>query len=154
MAFENMLLGRISGPKRDEVMGSLRKVNDEELHNLYSSRNTTSVTKSRTRCSKRHVSHEGDDTYYYFLVRKPEGKRPDRRPRCRWEDNIKMYLKEVVFLSVNWIRLHQERDRWWVLVNMVINPWFRKWLKCFDYLSVDFYWHLRKDSAPRSYNSS
>jgi len=51
----------------------------------------------------------------------PEGKRPLGRPRHRWEDNIKMYLKEVGSGGVEWIELAQDRDRWWAFVNAVIN---------------------------------
>jgi hypothetical protein len=58
---------------------------------------------------------------YWVLVRKPEGKRPLVRPRCRWEDNIKMNLLEVGWGCINWIDLAQIRDRWWALVNAVIN---------------------------------
>jgi len=55
------------------------------------------------------------------LVGIPEGKRPLGRPRCRWEDNIKMDLQEVGCGGMDWIELAQEWDRWRVLVNAVIN---------------------------------
>jgi len=58
---------------------------------------------------------------YRVLVRKPEEKRPLGRPRHRWEDNIKVDLQEVGFRSMDWIRLAQDRDRWWALVNAVMN---------------------------------
>jgi hypothetical protein len=51
---------------------------------------------------------------------KPEGKRPLGRPRCIWEDNIKMYLKEMGWDSVDWILLAQHRDWLWALVKMII----------------------------------
>ena len=54
------------------------------------------------------------------LVGKPEGKRPLRRPRRRWEDNIKMDLREVGG-DGDWMELAQDRDRWWALVNTVMN---------------------------------
>jgi hypothetical protein len=54
-------------------------------------------------------------------VGKPEGKRPLARPRHRWEDNIKMNLRERGWGDVDWIHLPQVRDQWWPLVNMVIN---------------------------------
>ena len=55
------------------------------------------------------------------LVGKPEGKRPLERPGCRWEDNIKMDLQEVGRGCGEWMELAQDRDRWWVLVSMVMN---------------------------------
>jgi hypothetical protein len=58
---------------------------------------------------------------YRILVGIPEGKRPLGRSRCRWEDNIKMHLQEVGCGSMDWIELAQDRDRWWALVNAVIN---------------------------------
>jgi hypothetical protein len=55
------------------------------------------------------------------LVGKPEGKRPLRRPRSRWEDNIKMELQEVGCGGMDWIDLAWDRDRWQALVNAVMN---------------------------------
>ena len=55
------------------------------------------------------------------LVGKPEGKRPLGRPRCRWEDNIRMDLQEVGCGGMDWIELAQDRDRWWAVVNVVMN---------------------------------
>jgi len=63
---------------------------------------------------------------YKVLVGKPEGKRPLRRPRRRWEDNIKMDLQEVGCGGVSWIELAQDRDRWRALVNAVMNLRFPK----------------------------
>ena len=58
---------------------------------------------------------------YRVLVGKPEGKKPLGRPRRRWEDNIKMDLKEVGCGGMDWIDLYQDRDRWRALVNAVMN---------------------------------
>jgi len=60
---------------------------------------------------------------YSVLVGKPEGKRPLGRTRRRWEDNIKMDidLQEVGCGGVDWIELAEDRDRWWALVNAVMN---------------------------------
>jgi len=54
-------------------------------------------------------------------VGKPEGKRPLGRPRCRWEDNIKMDLQEVECGGMDWIELAQDRDRWRAFMNAVMN---------------------------------
>jgi ribosome biogenesis protein Nip4 len=58
---------------------------------------------------------------YNILVGRPEGRRRLGRPRHRWEDNIKMYLREIGFGDVDWIHLAQDRDRWRALVNKVMN---------------------------------
>jgi len=58
---------------------------------------------------------------YKVLVGKPVGKRPLGRPRCRWKDNIKIDLHEVLYESMNWIDLAQDGDRWRALVNAVMN---------------------------------
>jgi len=54
-------------------------------------------------------------------VGKPECKRPLGRPRRRWKDNIKMDLQEVGCEGMDWIDLAQDRDRWWALVNAVMD---------------------------------
>jgi hypothetical protein len=58
---------------------------------------------------------------YIILVGRLEGRRPLGRPRCRWEDNIKMDLWEIGFGDMNWIYLAQDRDRWRALVNTIMN---------------------------------
>jgi hypothetical protein len=58
---------------------------------------------------------------YRVLVGKPEGKRPCGKPRHRWEDNIKMNLKEVGRGGMDWIELAEDRDRWRTLVTAVMN---------------------------------
>jgi len=58
---------------------------------------------------------------YTVLVGKPEGKSSLGRPRCRWEDNTKMDLQEVGCVGMDWIKLAQDRDRWWALVYAVMN---------------------------------
>jgi hypothetical protein len=58
---------------------------------------------------------------YKVLVGKPEGKRPRGRPRHRWEDGIRMDLREIGWESVEWIQLSQDRDWWQVLANTVMN---------------------------------
>jgi hypothetical protein len=58
---------------------------------------------------------------YRVLVGRPEGKRPLGRPRRRWEGNIKIDLRETGIDGANWIRLDQDRDRWWAFVSTVMN---------------------------------
>jgi hypothetical protein len=60
---------------------------------------------------------------YRILVGKPEGKKPLIRSRHRWEDNIKMDLREIGLEDVDWTHLAQDRDWWQALVNMVMNLW-------------------------------
>jgi hypothetical protein len=62
-----------------------------------------------------------DDVAYRILVRKPEGKRPLRKPKRKWVDNIKMYLREIDCGGMDWIDVTQDRDQWKVLVNTVMN---------------------------------
>jgi hypothetical protein len=58
---------------------------------------------------------------YKVLVGKPEGRRPLGRPRRRWEDGIRMDLREIGFGGVDWIRLAHDRDRWWAVFSAVKN---------------------------------
>jgi hypothetical protein len=118
--FENRVL-RIFGPKREED-GSWRKLLNDELHSLYSSLNIVRVIKSRKMRWVGHVARmvEGRGVYR-VLVGRPEGKRPLGRHRCRWEDNIKMDLREIGIDKANWIRLAQDRVQWRACVNTEMN---------------------------------
>jgi len=108
------------GPKRDEVTGEWRKLHNEELNDLYSLPNIVRVVKSRRMRWAWHVARMGEDRgVHWVLVGKPEGKRPLGRPRCRWEDNIKMDLQEVRGGREDWMELVQDRDRWRALVGTV-----------------------------------
>jgi hypothetical protein len=60
---------------------------------------------------------------FKILVGKPEGKRPLGRSRRRWEDNIKMNLREIVFRGADWILLAEDRDCWQAFVKTVMNLW-------------------------------
>jgi hypothetical protein len=122
--FENRVLRRIFGPKRDEVTGEWRKLHNEELHNLYSSPDIIRQLKSRLMRWAGHVARMGEERKVYkVLVGKIEGKRPLGRPRRRWGDGIRIDLREIGLGGVDWIRLAQDRDRWWVVVNVVMNLW-------------------------------
>jgi hypothetical protein len=118
--FENRVLRRIFGPKRDEMTRDRRKLH-EELHGFYSSPSIVRVIKARRMRWAGHVAHMGKVRgAYNTLVGRPEGRRPLVRPRRRWED-IKMDLREIGFGDVDWIHLAQDRDRRRALVNTVIN---------------------------------
>jgi len=120
--FENSLLRRTFGPKRDEVTWEWRKLHNEELGDLYSLPNIARVVKSRRIRWAGHVARLGEGRgVYRVLVGKPEGKRSLGRRRRRWEDNIKMDLQEVGGGSEDWMELAQDRDRWRALVSTVIN---------------------------------
>jgi hypothetical protein len=89
--FENMMLRKIFGPKRVEVTGEWRKMNNEEVRDLYSSPNIIRMINSRRMRWAWHVTRVGEKGYACrLLVGKPEG-----RPRSRWVDNIKMDLGET-----------------------------------------------------------
>jgi hypothetical protein len=86
--FENRVLRRIFGPKRDEVTGEWRKFLNEKLHNLYSFPDIIRQVKSRRMRWAGHVARIGKERKEYkVLVGKPEGKRPLGRPRRRWDQN-------------------------------------------------------------------
>jgi hypothetical protein len=94
--FENRVLRRIFGPKRDEVTGEWRKLHNEELHYSYYSPSIIRIMKSRKMRWAGRVARMGEKrNAYRLLVGKPEGKRPLRRPRRRWVDYIRMDLLEV-----------------------------------------------------------
>jgi len=122
--FENMVLRKIFGPRKDEVTGEWRRLHNEELNDLYSSPNIVRVIKSRRTRWAGHVARMGEEkAVYRVLVGKPEGKRPMGRPRRRWVDNIRMDLQEVGYGYIDWIGLAQDRDRWRTLVSAVMNIW-------------------------------
>ena len=120
--FGNRVLRRVFGPKRDEVTGEWRKLHNEELSDLYSLPNIVPVVKSRRMRWTGHVALVGEGRgVHRVLVGRPEGKRPLGRARRRWEDNIKMDLKEVGGGCGDWMELAQDRDRWRALVGTVMN---------------------------------
>jgi hypothetical protein len=118
--FENRVL-RIFGPKREED-GSWRKLHIDELHSLYSSPHIVRAIKSRRMRWAGHVARMGEGRCVCrTLVGRPEGKRPLERPRRRWEDNIKMNLREIGINGANWIQLVQDKFQWRAFVNTVMN---------------------------------
>jgi hypothetical protein len=119
--FENRVLRRIFGPKREEA-GSWRKLHNDELHSLYSSPNIVRVIKSRRLSWAGHVARMGEGRgVYKVLVGRPEGKRSLGRPRRRWEDNIKMDVREIWIDEAKWIHLAQDKVQWRAFVNTVMN---------------------------------
>jgi hypothetical protein len=95
----------ILGPKREED-GSWRKLHNDELHNLYSSPNIGRVIKARRLRWAGHVVRMGEERGVYRVVGgSPEGKRPLGRSRPKWEDNIKLDLREMGIDGAKWIRL-------------------------------------------------
>ncbi|KAJ4450460.1 hypothetical protein ANN_01885 [Periplaneta americana] len=125
--FENKVLRKIFGAKRDEVTGEWRKLHNTELHALYSSPDIIRNLKSRRLRWAGHVARMGESrNAYRVLVGRPEGKRPLGRPRRRWEDNIKMDLREVGYDDRDWLNLAQDRDRWRAYVRAAMNLRFLK----------------------------
>jgi hypothetical protein len=119
--FENRVLRRIFGPKREED-GLWRKLHNDEVHSLHSSPNIVRVIESRRMKWAGHVARMKERRgVCKVLVGRPEGKRPLGRPRRRWEDNIKMDLREIGLDGANWIRLAQDRIEWGAFVNTVMN---------------------------------
>jgi hypothetical protein len=105
--FENRVLRRIFGPKRDEVSGGWRKLHNEELHNLCSSPNIIRIMKSRRIRWAGHVAHIGAKKNEYRIWRgNLEAKRPLERPRDIWADNSKMDLRDgVIWTGLIWLRI-------------------------------------------------
>jgi hypothetical protein len=105
--FENEVLKRIFGPKRDEVTGGWSKLHNEELH-VYSSSSIIRMIKSRRIRWAGHVARMGEKrNVYRILAGKPERKRPLGRQRRRWVDNIKMDLRYDGMVSTGsiWLRI-------------------------------------------------
>jgi hypothetical protein len=107
--FENRVLRRVCGPKRDEVTGEWRRLHNKELTDLYSSPNIIRVIKSRRmRWVGRVARMVEKRCAYRILVGRPEGRRPLGRPRHGWEDNIKMDLPEMgwgAWTGLRWLRI-------------------------------------------------
>jgi hypothetical protein len=107
--FENRVLRRIFGPKRDEVIGEWRKLHNEELHDLYSSPSIIRIITPRRMRWAGYVARMGEKrNVYRLLVGKPEGRRPLGRPRCRRVDKIRMDLGEwvgVMWTGLVWLSI-------------------------------------------------
>jgi hypothetical protein len=110
----NRVLRRIFGPKRDEVIGEWRKMQNGELHNLYSSPDIVRQIKSMRMRWAGHVARMGGGG------EKCTGKEPLVRPRRRWQDGIKWTLRRLAGV-VEWIHLAHGRDPWRAVVDAVMN---------------------------------
>jgi hypothetical protein len=120
--FQNRVLKRIFGLKREEMAGGWRRLHNEELHNLYASTDIVRIVKSRRMGWAGHVARMGEmKNAYNILVVKHEWKRPLERPRLGWEDNDRMDLRVIDWEGVDWIHLAQDRDQQWAVVNTVMN---------------------------------
>jgi hypothetical protein len=120
--FENRVLRKIFGPKREEDGHGENCIMMNFITIFFTK--YCWVIKSRRMRWVGHVAcmQEGRGVYR-VLVGRPEGKRPLGRPRHRWEDNIKMDLRENGIDGANWIQLAQDRVQWQVFVNMVMHLW-------------------------------
>jgi hypothetical protein len=121
--FESRVMMRIFGPRRDEVTGGWRKLhNNEEPRDFYSSPSIFKIIKSRRMRWAGHVAQVGKKrNACRLLVGKLEGNTPLGRPRRRWVGNIEIDLGEIDWVGVDWISLAEDRDKWRVLVNSVLN---------------------------------
>jgi hypothetical protein len=119
--FENRVLRRIFGQKRDEVTGGWRKLHNEELCDLYTSPSVIRMIQPRRMRWAGHVARMGEKrNAYMLLVGKPEGRRPLISLRCRRVDNIKIDHGEIGWGGMDWFGLAKDRDKWRALLNVAI----------------------------------
>ena len=109
---KNRVLRKIFGPKRDKATWEWIKIHNDELNDLYCSPNIVRLIQSRRMRWAGNVARMREmKVVCRVVVGKHEGKRPHGRPRCRWEDNMKIDLQEVGCGGMDWIKLAEDRDR-------------------------------------------
>ena len=107
--------------------GERRRFHNEELYSLYHSLNILREIKSKRLRWTSHVGRlEESRSAFKILTGKPTGKKPLGRPRHRWEDNIRVDLKEIGINTRNWVDLAQDSNSWRALVNAALNFWVHK----------------------------
>jgi hypothetical protein len=116
--FENRVLRRIFGQKKDEVVGGWRKLQNEGFYILYSSPRIIKLSRMRW---AGHVAQMGKRYEYMMSMGNSEENRPVGRSRRRWVDNFKMDLREIGWDGMGWIDQAQDGDQWRPLVKSVIN---------------------------------
>jgi hypothetical protein len=116
--FESRVLRRFGfGHRRDEVARGCRILHTEEFHNLYTSPDIIRVSKLRRRMWwAGHVAHMGEVRIAFM----PVWKKPLRRPRRRWKNDIRMDLREIGWEKVDWIYVAQDRDQLRAVLNTVM----------------------------------
>ena len=120
MVFENRILRRAYGSKRDEN-GEWRRLHNEEPHSLYRSPNIARVIKSRRLRWADHVARMVEvRSAFKILTGKSIGKRHLGRPRRRWEDNIRINLQEIGMNTRSWVDSAQHRDYWSALATLIL----------------------------------
>jgi hypothetical protein len=119
--FRNRVLRRY-GPKREKVEEGWRRLHNEMLYDSYTSLNIIRMARLLSMKWVGHVAHIGGmRNVYKIFIGKLEVEKLLGRPRHRWEDNIRMDLRDIGCKGVDWILLVQVRDQWWALVNTVLN---------------------------------
>jgi hypothetical protein len=118
--FENRVLRRVFGPKRDEVTGEWRKLQNEDLHIYTSPQMLLRQIKSRPMRWAGHLACMGEECVQGFDG-KPRKKETIWKTKRRWEDGIRIDLREIGWGSIDWIQLAQDRDRWRAVANTVMH---------------------------------
>jgi hypothetical protein len=117
----NRVLRRIFISKMEELVGGWRRLQEEELHNLHASPNIIRVTNSEVDGAYSMLGR--DEKCIQYFGWKAQRKETIGRPKHRWEENIRMDLREVGWEGVDWFHLAQVRDQGQALLNMVMNLW-------------------------------